>query len=629
MARLPQVAVAVATAVLWLVLGTVAIGTLRLAFGVPLGRWPLPAAAVATVVWLAWWSRRRWGGAWLRPFLATAGSVAAIVLAAIVVVGAVPDTTYDGQWLHQEAVLRLVEGWNPVTAELGPPEVADAELRARLNGYPKASWIAGAAVVGLSGHVDHAGWTTLALAVSAWLLAWVGFACGLGIPPPAAAVLAAACAANPVVLTQMLNSQLDGDLASCLLVIVLAPLLRRATGSRTALAAVAAAAALACGFKLTGGALAGVLALVAVAATWHGRRVDRGLAAAVAAGLVAGGLVLGFHPYVTNLVRHHHPLYPVLGPDAAAVWTTPRVNRAESLLVATFSRSRHAATSAEAVARLADHADLKLPWSVRRDEVEAFAVPDVRVGGFGPLFAATVLAGLVALAIGWRRAGRAVLVPLVGTLFSVMVFPQPWFARFVPQLWLVPLLAAAAVLGSPVRWRRTIGALVVGLALADAGLVAFGHVTNAVRHGRAVEGRLRQLVAVGGPLRVDLRPFGSARARLAELGADFEIVAEPDRSLQTVLGAWLPTVRHVEVVDGGGGARLELDWDGVHGAERYRVDLQCTAAGGAAGSFRQLAETGSTSCRSPLPCRPAAIAVRACNQLGCGPPATAAVPAGG
>lgn len=617
--RVAPLVLAVACAVLTVVLGTVAIGSLRLVTGAPVGRAPLPVAAMLTALGLAWWARRRWGArGWWLPAALVATLAAGVLAGAIFLAGVVPDTTYDGQWLHQEAALRLVEGWNPVYSELGPEELPDAAQRARLNGYPKASWIASAAVVGWSGRIDHAGWTTAALAAAGWMLAWVALCGGLGMASHWAIPLSAALTANPVVITQVLNSQVDGDLACCLLVLVLTPWLRAATRSQLVLLAVGAAAILACGFKLTGGLFAGVLLVGAMVAS-RPPRFDRALAATAVIALGIGGAGLGLHPYVTNLVRHRHPLYPLMGPDAVAILTVPPVGRVESLVAATFSRSRHMATSAEAVAALAAHDGLKPPWSVRRSEIEAFAVPDVRIGGFGPLFGAVVLAALLALGASRRGGGWRILVPLVSVLVSVLIFPQPWFARFVPQLWLLPLVAAAAALVADNRRRRVFGLAVIMLALADAGLVAAGHVSNVVRHGRAVEARLRQL-AGDGVLRVDLRPFTVTRARLSELGIPFESVVDPDHSLQTVLGTWLPSIRSATVRDGPAGREIELSWARVRGAARYHVELACDSVGQGQAVPAATFEPAEPGLRAPLPCAAPAVTVRACNQLGCGPP---------
>lgn len=607
-----DVLVAAGLALLCLVAGTAAVGSLRLLAGLEPGAAPLPVASVGVTAGLAWWARRRDRRAWVPCWLVLAGAVATAAAASIAVAGLVPDTTYDGQWYHQEAVLQLVEGWNPVAAELGSAELPDPEQRSRVNGYPAASWIAGAAAVALTGRLDHAAWTTAALGIAAWWLAWAAVAGGLGVGRLRAAALSAVMAANPVVVVQLLNTQLDGDLASCLLVLAVTPWLRTATPSRLVPAAAGAAVAMAVGVKLSGGLFAGVLVAGAVLAR---RRPDGAVAAAAAAGLLGGVLLVGFHPYVTNLARHGHPLYPVLGPDARPILETPEIGRVEGLLASAFSRSRHPPTSAEAVASLLRREGLKPPLAVAGEEIAAFAVPDVRIGGFGPLFGLGLLAALAALVAVGRSGGLLLWGPVATIVASVLVFPHPWFARLVPQLWLVPAMAAAAAIASRRPAARLLGAAVVVACVADLGLVLVGHVPNAFRHGRAVEARLRELSSRPAPLEVDLRPFLSNRARLERLGIAHRQVDDPGRSLQTVLGTWLPSARSADAVEGG----VRLDWVRVRGASRYRLEAWRGWPATAAEAAEALREVPDPPATVEVPPAAAAVTVRACNELGCGP----------
>lgn len=612
--NLVELLVAAGLALLCLVLGAAAVGAVRLLAGLQLGAAPLPIAFAGVTAGLAWWARRRARSSWLWRWLASAGAVTIAAAGSIVLAGLVPDTTYDGQWYHQEAVLRLVEGWNPVAGELAASELPDPDQRSRVEGYPAASWVAGASAATLTGRLDHAAWTTPALAVAGWWLAWAALIGGLGMGRLPAAAVSAVMAANPVVLVQLLNSQLDGDLAACLLVLAVTPWLRAATPSRLVPAAAAAAVAMAVGVKLTGGLFAGVLAAGAVLLPLR-RRPDVAVAVAVAAGLAVGVLLVGFHPYVTNLVRHGHPLYPVLGPDRRPILDPPEIGRVEGLLVSAFSRSRHAATSDEAVSALLRRDGLKPSFVVGRDEVAAFAVPDVRIGGFGPLYGLALLAGLAAAVAAGRSGGLRLWGPTATILASVLLLPHPWFARLVPQLWLVPPVVAAVALVSRRRAVRLLGLAVVAVCALDLALVLAGHVPNAIRHGRAIEARLRELGSSAGTLEVDLRPFVSNRARLLELGVDHRQVEDPGRSLQTVLGTWLPAVRTAEELEGS----VRLDWTRVRGASGYRLETWRNRPAATASAAMALEEVPGPPATLEVPPNAAAVTVRACNALGCGP----------
>jgi hypothetical protein len=179
---------------------------------------------------------------------------------------------------------------------------------------------------------------------------------------------------------------------------------------------------------------------------------------------------------------------------------------------------------------------VKLPFTFSREEVRAFQGADVRVGGFGPLFGGAMLLAAAVLA----------LVPCVGTpplrpwlvlplalLASVLAHPHGWWARYAPQLWLVP--ASAVVLADlaarsrrPERLATVVrgaGTLLLLTLAADLVLVAAGHLSGQAqlaRLHRAQVAHLRQVVDRSGPVQAAFGRFEATGRRLAELGIPFE-----------------------------------------------------------------------------------------------------------
>ena len=101
--------------------------------------------------------------------------------------------------------------------------------------------------------------------------------------------------------------------------------------------------------------------------------------------------------------------------------------------------------------------NLKLPCTVSLTEIKHFASPDVRVGGFGPLFGgALLLAIVVSGLLLWRYPGRRcehngqiVLMALIGA--KTLLFSETWWARFAPQLWLIPTMAGLLGFAQPIE----------------------------------------------------------------------------------------------------------------------------------------------------------------------------------
>jgi len=125
----------------------------------------------------------------------------------------------------------------------------------------------------------------------------------------------------------------------------------------------------------------------------------------------------------------------------------------------------------------------KLPGSDTPAELKPFLTKSVvHLGGFGPWFSLALLVALAsalwAALRGRRTAGRRVLLlaPPALLLLSALVLPEPWWARYVPQLWLVPVVVAVALLTGGASdadvGERRLGWAVVGVTALNALLVA-------------------------------------------------------------------------------------------------------------------------------------------------------------
>jgi hypothetical protein len=172
---------------------------------------------------------------------------------------------------------------------------------------------------------------------------------------------------------------------------------------------------------------------------------------ALAACLAVAVVAVGYNPYVTNTIRHDSPLYPVYGPHSidvesdAATGSLRDMSAPQQVVTSVF------ATSSD---RPVDPS-LKVPFTFSTAEWDVFRTGQVRMGGFGPWFGGVMLLALVAAA--WiviaRVRGAAttlqVWVLLIGAALCAamaVVTRDGFLARLVPQLWLAPPFAFAALL---------------------------------------------------------------------------------------------------------------------------------------------------------------------------------------
>jgi hypothetical protein len=460
----------------------VAISELGWLFRAPIHGFVLPVALAGACL-VSVWGARTYFRRPLRTILAAA-LLTLLVAASARISLAFYDVSFDGQAYQQEGVYQLAHGWNPLFTHYISPISIDQNVK--LIHFPKGSWIIGAAMYRLTGHIETGKFGSILLMVAAFSLALAVFAGAnkkLGAWPVA---MALAVAANPVTLCQIFTFYVDGQMASLLACLAALCYLSVTDGSAWINLLLFESAVLLIQVKFTGLVyvivfFAGFLVLLLLQ-KWPWRK----LAGVALLALVLGTFVVGKNPYVFNIVENGHPFYPFMGRgDFAKITmdaTTPpeflSANRVSNLATSIFSHSRD----------WPPQSALKAPWQVDRSEWATFEEPDVLVGGFGPLFSAAMILSLVILAIGVWRGGvapRLALVVILVTIASVLPVSACWWARYAPQIWLIPLVALAPLAdaeeGRHLRRASWLVLLILGVNVAGIARVNFRANLNATR----------------------------------------------------------------------------------------------------------------------------------------------------
>ena len=95
---------------------------------------------------------------------------------------------------------------------------------------------------------------------------------------------------------------------------------------------------------------------------------------------------------------------------------------------------------------------LKNPLHVYESELEAIQIPDVRIAGFGPLSACFFVLGIILLVIELcvlyridKKKIKYVVLPLICIILSSILVGESWWARYVPQLYMIPWIALGLI----------------------------------------------------------------------------------------------------------------------------------------------------------------------------------------
>ena len=468
---------------------------------------------------------------------AIGSGIAAIAAAlSILLAGVLYDVSWDGNATYQQAVVKLASGWNPMAHMSALPSTVGADYWIQV--YPKGSWLIAAGLYALTGHLEQAKAAHL-------LLIGVDFALAVALlvtlAPRSwkrAVLFGALIALNPITMTQVFTFMYDGEVASLLFAwLLLAGLLWTRFGRWPLLLALAGTTLMLAAIKLT--ALVYVVILcVALFVVVLFRpppllRVWRP-AVVLFTAILIGVAFVGYNPYVTNTLQRGSPFYPLVGPGSMNLMTAHMPgnfagkDRVTKLLLSTFSASAEAAGPGSS-------SHLKLPFALSLAELRPFAGSTTRVAGLGPWFGAAPLLALVALVLllADRRTGRdpwvlGTIVAELVVLSTVLLNPESWWARYSPQLWLLPVLVAAVACYRGRGWTQRIGYLVAIVLVADALMVAGVNLTSQIYATARVTKALQEARSWTGPVRIQQNEFITTWVKFKELRIPHDVV--PDES---------------------------------------------------------------------------------------------------
>jgi hypothetical protein len=416
--------------------------------------------------------------------------LAAVVIGLVVLVGilslAVYDSTGDGRWYHEDAILGMLHGVNPVYEQI------PAEPMVWANHYPKASWYFSALVIHLFGNYQLGKIYNFLLILACAAYAWSFFR-RMGVRGIYLACLVGVTALSSVSASQMLTYYIDGALSSLLSLIIMSIVSLVFFPMRHDRLLLFLAASLGIGLKFTVLPYVGIAAVILIAARFViNRRKTSGLrkvllldSGSVAAALFVGVLVLGFNPYVTNVRAGLHPLHPVMGESKVSfidgqmptALSGHDYNRFHKFYISFFSHSTEWVGSRTMFGLSFKDTGLKIPFTVNLPELVAQAGPDLRLAGWGVFFSGIALGSIVRFVLmkGWRECAPVVLA-VVLIAATTLANPECWMARYTPQIALLPVFLLIPGLRGSARVLRNVAGVLCAVLVLNNLLLAGGAV---------------------------------------------------------------------------------------------------------------------------------------------------------
>lgn len=403
--------------------------------------------------------------------------------------GKIYDKSWDGMAYHQIGILELSEGWNPFYEQIPDRPQASkyfnykVNLSLWVNHYGKALETFSAVLMGTTGNIESGKVFHLLLFFSAfcyvlYLLVVLKF-----INNPWGIVLAFAAAFNPITVNQLFSYYLDTAVGSLVLLLIVLLILLIDSGGKnesnwSAYISLFFVMIVLINIKFTGAVYLAWFGFVFVCVILYlrlSRLIKRFFSVAIPAGLIAI-FIAGFNPYITNTIHHGHPLYPIAGKNSVDVIRNmiPEPleghNRFTKFAMSTFSKTDNSKKEKNQTI------EYKIPFTFSVNELKTLQSEGVRLGGFGIFWSGIFCLTLLFLTlILFQLRGRQrfyLIVLLVAILGSVFINPASWWARFVPQLWLFPIVICAFLLAANKKWFNRFGQVLVLLLIANSAATA-------------------------------------------------------------------------------------------------------------------------------------------------------------
>ena len=359
------------------------------------------------------------------------------------------DTSYDGLWYHQPAIIKLQDGWNPIQHPFYNINQYDQSNYLWIQHYPKAIWTISACIYKMSGLVESGKMINFLFIAAVFFYSYHVFS-NFFVKHWHIIIFSLLISFNPVVTDQLLSNYTDGEVCGCISLIVLALLNMQLTvkTSRWDWVVLIIAIVLITNIKFTGLFIAGIIiAGISVYWWWKKERLVLIVKKYALIGIVAATalLLFGFNPYFTNWHNRGYIFYPLNKPAQYAIVTNNEPvelyykSNFEKIIISVFAQPENNIEERKVIWRN--------PFYISKAHLRIYTGTDVRIGGFGPLFALSLLLSLLAAIVFFKKIKRENKILLVifstATFLSVLFTPMGWWARYAPQLFLIPVLLTA------------------------------------------------------------------------------------------------------------------------------------------------------------------------------------------
>lgn len=377
------------------------------------------------------------------------------------------DVSWDGQWYHQDAIIKLTQNWNPFYSTYDVNKsISESDLW--IHHYPQASWMVQANLFKLSTEIQSAKLLSILLSTVCFGIAYFVLKNKHGFSKISTFIYSACIALNPITYSQFFSFYVDGQSAMCISIYLL--LLYYLIDKPNIFISMVLASVFiyAVNIKFTNLVYLSIFNL-AFFIWYFFKRPDLRLKVFVGfTGLyLLSVVIVGYSSYTRNTLEKGHPFYPLMGENNVGEIVSNvhmsanffNQNRFENFFDATFAYPIYS--------RNPDSSKFRKPFT--DVSYENYYRTDSEMSGFGArwselLIITSILLLIIIISKSYRNKYYLYAI-LAIILLSVFINEQCFEARYVTQLWLIPIIILIFLHSQPGVGNKLISILVAFLLL--------------------------------------------------------------------------------------------------------------------------------------------------------------------
>ncbi len=357
------------------------------------------------------------------------------------------DFSWDGITYHQDAIVKLANGWNPVKENSNSPNGIWIDY------YQKGIEIIQSTVYACTNKIEAPKLINFLFIFTAFLLVYDGVQSFIK-STLSKLVFTFVTVFSPIVIGQMFTYYIDG-LYYLLLISTISCIisLYKKNNFKYYILFITLSTLL-CGIKFS--TLPTYIILVTGFLTYILiKKKYKILRPIITSGIIIVILtgITNINPLYTNYKENKHIFHPILGEEKVDVITflIPSIIKDKNRFVQMYySLSSESRNNFEDTPEEPYNFRQKIPFTISTMETQRLFWFDIRFGGFGFLFSGILSISLLIFILYplfiYKKSQKqkefifGIYFILALTLLSIIINPVMWWARFVPQVWLIPIL---------------------------------------------------------------------------------------------------------------------------------------------------------------------------------------------